>query len=129
VGTLVLIFFLHFLADFILQPYWMKIEKSRRWEIMLFHIVIYSNVFFVGLSFVYNSILATSYALVNGFIHYLIDWASSRVISVSSKDLKIKEGPEPLYERVDMYYPIIFLGIDQYLHHICIIITWYYMLF
>ncbi len=127
-GTLILIFFLHFLADFILQPYWMKIEKSRRPIIMVFHVAIYIIILFFGLAMIIVPLNALAFALVNGAIHLCIDWASSRVISGSSRDLKVRDGPEPLYERVDMYIPIVFLGIDQLLHHISLIATWYYLL-
>lgn len=127
-STLILIFFLHFIADFILQPYWMKIQKSRQAAVMIFHIAIYIVILFFGLAMFIEPLNALAFALVNGAIHLCIDWGSSRIISGSSRDLKVRDGPEPLYERVDMYVPIIFLGIDQLLHHISLIATWHYLL-
>mgnify|MGYP001273472948 CR=1 FL=1 len=125
--SLVLVFLLHFVADFVLQPYWMKIQKSRIPEIMALHVIIYTIVLFTGLQFFYDGMTSFYYASVNGVIHLFIDFISSRIISKSSNDLVIKEGDGPLYERVDMYYPIILLGIDQLLHHISLIITWFYI--
>lgn len=128
-APLVLIFFLHFVGDFILQPYWMKIQKSRLPHIMYAHIVIYTLTMFFGLCIFHDALTSFYYSIVNGLIHLIIDFISSRIISGSSRDLEVREGNEPLYERVDMYYPIIFLGIDQLLHHISLIISWYYIIF
>jgi len=125
VFALIVIFILHFIGDFIFQPYWMKIKKSRQSSIMLMHILLYTSVLTVGLSIFYSNTLAISYALLNGVIHFLVDYASSRIISNSSRELIVREGSEPLYERVDMHVPILFLGVDQLLHHVSLIVTWY----
>ena len=123
--ALIVIFILHFIGDFIFQPYWMKIKKSRQSSTMLLHILLYTSVLTVGLSIFYSNAIAISYAVLNGAIHFLVDYASSRVISSSSRELIVREGPEPLYERVDMHVPILFLGADQLLHHVSLIVTWY----
>lgn len=123
--ALIIIFLLHFIGDFIFQPYWMKIKKSRQSSVMLLHILLYTSVLMVGLSIFYPNPVAISYAFINGIIHFIVDYASSRVISTSSRELVVREGPEPLYERVDMHVPILFLGVDQLLHHISLIATWY----
>jgi len=127
VESLLLIFLLHFIGDFILQPYRMKIDKSRIPFVMATHIFIYSLVLFVGIWFFYGIKVAFYYSVINGFIHFMIDSISSKVISNTSKDLKVEPGTSPLYERVNMYYPIIFLGIDQLLHQLSLIITWFYI--
>tara|TARA_B100000963_G_scaffold356171_1_gene375763 strand:- start:1479 stop:1877 length:399 start_codon:yes stop_codon:yes gene_type:complete len=128
-SILVYIFFLHFVADFVLQPYSMKIQKSRQSSVMLMHIFIYVVVLFVGLAIFIDPFISACYSLINGTIHLLVDWASSRVISGSSKDIVINPGHGPLYERAELYAPIVFLGIDQLLHHISLIVTWYYFIF
>ena len=107
-SILVYIFFLHFVADFVLQPYSMKIQKSRQSSVMLMHIFIYVVVLFVGLAIFIDPFISACYSLINGTIHLLVDWASSRVISGSSKDIVINPGHGPLYERAELYAPIVF---------------------
>lgn len=125
--SLILIFVLHFIGDFLLQPYWMKIKKSRQAKVMFLHILLYFSVMVVGLSIFFKTPLAVLYGALNAIIHLVVDYASSRVISGSSQDLIIRDGPEPIYERVDMHIPILLLGIDQLIHNISLIVTWYYL--
>lgn len=124
--SLILIFVLHFIGDFLLQPYWMKIKKSRQAKVMFLHILLYFSVMVVGLSIFFKTPLAVLYGALNAIIHLVVDYASSRVISGSSQDLIVRDGPEPIYERVDMHIPILLLGIDQLIHNISLIVTWYY---
>ncbi len=63
----------HFIGDFPLQSQWMSEEKSKRWEINFYHVVVYTSVFVIA---------GTKLSLVSLVIifvtHFLIDTLSAR---------------------------------------------------
>ena len=62
----------HWLADFFLQTDWMAVNKSRRWDVLLLHVVVYSTAM---------SILMWSwqFGIVTFALHFLTDAATSRM--------------------------------------------------
>lgn len=98
----VLILFAHYLADYIFQTHWMASNKSKSIWPLLAHIATYTTIF--GLCF------GPKYALINGGLHLVIDFITSRLTSKLWAAGKIR----PFF---------LVLGADQFLHSLCLFST------
>ena len=70
-----LILLLHFLGDFILQSDKIALNKSSSNTVLLIHVTIYSSLFLI---------FGPVYALLNGALHFMTDWVTSRASSKGS---------------------------------------------
>lgn len=96
----------HFLADFVLQTRQMAESKSFSNKWLGLHALIYTCPFiWVGIP----------YAIINGILHFIIDWATSRLTSQFW-----------LERKTTLFFIVI--GFDQAVHISCLFIT-YYILF
>ena len=126
---LIAVLFLHFVGDFVCQPYWLKIAKTRHLDALFLHIGIYFFVMVFGLSFLVGIREAFYYSLINALAHFIIDAVTATIIS--SRSTKLKLDPDvrrPMFERVNLYFPIMFLGLDQLLHQACLMATIFLLL-
>lgn len=107
--TLVILFFAHWIGDFVLQTSWMGNNKSKQWMPLLSHIAVYT---FTLWAFTYY--MHTSYSwwvwfvTFNGIAHLLIDAYTSQLSSECYKKDNIKG-----------FFTTI--GFDQFLHSACLI--------
>lgn len=92
---------LHFLADFILQTDVMAINKSKSNKWLAIHVCVYT------LPFLWFGPL---YALVNGLLHLVTDYFSSRA---SSK----------LWAKGERHWFFVVVGLDQAVHLTCLMAT------
>jgi hypothetical protein len=100
--ALLTLFWLHVLADFFLQSRWMAVNKSKdNWPLTV-HAAVYSSVFM--------GVFGWKYALINGALHWLTDWASSR-------------GTTLYYGRGRMHEFFAVIGVDQGIHLTCLAVT------
>ena len=106
---------IHWLADFVCQTDWMATNKSKSFEALSSHIIIYTIVLFLGLSALYKLELPISNFLlfisINGFTHLIIDFITSRITST-------------LYKSNDTHNFFVIIGLDQ-LAHISILFATY----
>jgi hypothetical protein len=100
--TLLKILFFHFIADFCLQTDKMAINKSTSISWLTVHIATYSSfmMLFCG----------QKYALVNGLLHWAIDFGTSKWTSY-------------LWKKGDRHNFFVVIGLDQLLHATCLILT------
>ncbi len=103
------LFFLHFLADFVFQSDWMAKGKSKELYPLLCHVLIYTAVFLVG-TICLNSRRNADFAILNGIIHFGVDFITSRINS-------------KLYQSGNNHSFFIGVGFDQLIHAITIILT------
>ena len=124
-GIITYIFLLHWLADYICQPYWMKVQKVKSLPILCLHVAIYCGIMFLGLLPLAGFTGVITYIGVNAILHLGVDLVTSRIISSNTTKIKIlnKDEKKPFYERINIYGPIAFLGFDQLLHQACLILT------
>src|SRR5258708_148942 len=67
--------FAHFVADFVLQPHWMALQKSQKLGVLAMHVSIHLATFFVfGLGVFGQMGPALLLSAINGGLHGLIDW-------------------------------------------------------
>lgn len=93
---------LHFLADFILQSDEMARGKSTSNKWLGLHVLVYTIIFMI---------VGPTYAILNGVLHFITDWFTSRL---SAKMWKA--------ERVHDFFVVI--GGDQLIHTITLILTY-----
>lgn len=92
---------LHFVADFLLQTDSMAIKKSQSVPWLSYHVLIYSLPF---------AWLGPRYWLVNAVMHWVTDFASSRLTS-------------KLWKQNKRHWFFVVIGADQAIHLTCLILT------
>ena len=98
----ILIIWLHFIADFVLQSDRIAKGKSKSNQMLLEHVAIYSVPF---------AILGIEYAVANACLHFVVDWFSSRATSY-------------LWQKGERHWFFVVIGIDQALHLTCLFVTY-----
>ena len=99
--TLLIIVWMHFVADFIFQTDKIAKGKSTSNKVLLTHVSIYSILFFA---------LSWKYAVVNAVLHFVTDWVTSRLTTYYWS----KENRRAFF---------ITIGADQAVHLTCLILT------
>jgi len=107
--TFAIILFAHWLGDFVFQSSDMALKKNRSIKWLTIHVLTYSVIILLFVIFLFPLDLAIYYFLVNGVIHWLVDFFTSKAAA-------------RYYKKPRVFYPI--LGFDQFLH----VLTLYYSL-
>lgn len=107
----------HWLADFVAQTDEMAINKSKSLEWLIYHAMSYTLALIVTMTLVTYVMLGTplhatiiSYGLLNGFLHGLVDYGTSKWTSKLWNDNK----------RHDFF---VIVGLDQGIHMTILFIT------
>lgn len=105
---------LHWVADFVCQSRYMAANKSKCNWTLLWHVGIYTCVMTLGLAgfaYITKEYWATFFFLaINGILHYITDYYSSRQTTNSWRANKIHRF-------------FVVIGADQLIHQICLIGT------
>lgn len=109
--TLLLIVWLHWIADFILQSDYTAKNKSKSNLVLLNHVAIYAIPFFIASVFWSFSPV---WIILNAALHFVIDWCTSRVTS-------------KLWAKQQVHNFFVVIGLDQALHLTCLLVTYYFM--
>lgn len=123
---IVFMFFLHFIADFVLQTREMGKNKSSDPYYLSLHIFINFIVFAVGLSWYTNPLFGILFAMANSFLHFLIDISLWNIYSLTvwfrRKDKTMtKQQLKDNYEYWNDHLFYMTIGFDQFLHFASII--------
>ena len=102
VRTILLLVWVHFAADFILQTDAMAQNKSKSNAWLGLHILVYTVplVLFFGWYF----------AIINGIAHFLVDWCTSRI-------------NKRLWDAGKVHYFFVGVGADQAIHISTLVLT------
>ena len=117
--TLLLIFVVHFLGDFVFQSSKMATGKSKSIKWLSIHVGVYALVALISLVFLgsyYHNFLFGFYWWITNFIlHFVVDFFTSKITS-------------RFWEQKNMRFFFVLIGFDQLLHAICLISTFFIFL-
>ena len=99
--NILIVVWLHFIGDFVLQSDWVAINKSKRNDVLAMHVLIYAMpLLWFGWRF----------ALLNAALHFLTDWPTSRATS-------------KLWQAGKRHWFFVVIGLDQAIHLTCLLVT------
>jgi hypothetical protein len=121
VWAVILMLFGHWVFDFVLQPHWMGITKSKNWWVLgqhAFRITVGGVLVTAILAMFYpiNADGAIFWALLNGLAHFGIDAVTSRITS-------------RLYAEGKTHGFFTVIGFDQFLHLAFAVLTLAWLVF
>jgi hypothetical protein len=117
IETLLIIIFIHFVADFMCQTDKMAQNKSKSNYWLSMHVIVYTAVTMVSwiILFAFSMIYVPITAFILIFImHWITDYTTSRI---SSK----------LYQKGDIHNFFVIVGLDQVLHYIQLFLVYKYL--
>lgn len=128
IGVLIIIWS-HYIGDFVMQLDQMARNKSKCNKALRSHIYWYTATLFVGAVFLFNNTnnittaisMASVFAVVNGVVHFYIDYVTSRVGSKKYAAGQLGSTKFPNFG----FYSVI--GLDQALHYTVLFITYYFL--
>lgn len=123
----IFIFFLHFLADFVLQNREMAKNKSSNFKVLFHHLMIHFFILGMGTLCFLSWESALKFAGMNAIIHGLIDWNIWRFYKrwAYRKISKLSWKPSAeVYAYWEDHTFYLTIGLDQFLHTATLIILW-----
>jgi len=102
VQVVLLLLWIHFIADFVLQSSHVAINKSKSNLILAKHVAIY------GLLFIPISL---PYAIINSLLHFIVDYITARMTSI-------------FWQHNERHWFFVTIGLDQVIHATCLITTY-----
>ena len=103
--NIIVLFWIHFVADFFLQSTYMSMNKSKSVKALAWHCLIYS------LPFLW---FGWKYAILAGLLHFPIDFITSRITS-------------KLYAKEEYHWFFVIIGLDQAIHMTILVLTMKYL--
>lgn len=118
---ILLIVWLHYIADFVCQTDYMARGKSKSNLPLVLHISVYSLVMFLGTLYIFGFFWSLIFAVANGVTHYYVDYVTSRVSSKKYAEGKLGSTTIPNFG----FFSII--GLDQAIHYTCLFLIYYWI--
>lgn len=133
--NLVAILGLHFVADFLLQTRKMGLNKGKSVMWLSIHVGVYLIAFLIfGLLFGHlvledptNMKPVLEYCILNASLHWVTDFLTSRLGGWCwNKSLDYKQKGNTKKEMLWQYNFFGVLGLDQFIHGACLLLTYHY---
>ncbi len=119
VYVLLAIFVVHFLADFVFQTSQMATGKSKSLKWLSIHVGVYGLVSIISLLLISNSAhsyyLGFAWWLGNVALHFITDFFTSKITS-------------KYWEEKNYRFFFVMIGLDQLIHNLCLVGTYYAIL-
>jgi hypothetical protein len=100
---IIYLWFCHWVADFVCQSNWMAQNKSKNNKALIQHCLVYTLILEIML---FNPF----YGIINGLIHFPVDYVTSRVNS-------------KLWNEKKIHWFFVSVGFDQFIHFVTLILT------
>ena len=98
----------HFVGDFICQTDWMAANKSKRWDALMEHVLVYSTVLAVCVFPISGN--AIDWLVINMGAHFVQDAITSRINA-------------RLWQANERHWFFVGIGADQLLHYVTLFVT------
>ena len=102
---LAVLFFIHFVADFLFQTEWMAQNKSKSLFPLAVHCTVY-GLFFIAFGWLF--------ALVTTGLHFVVDFFTSKLTHY-------------LWDKGEVRQFFIVIGLDQLIHTLSILLVYYWL--
>lgn len=102
IQVVILLLWLHFVADFVLQSNYVAIHKSKNNLILLKHVLIY-GVLFIPISL--------KFALINAVFHFVVDYITARMTNI-------------FWRYNERHWFFVTIGLDQVIHLTILILSY-----
>ncbi|MEO6302379.1 MAG: DUF3307 domain-containing protein [Bacteroidia bacterium] len=113
-STFIVIFVVHFLADFVFQSSKMATGKSKSFTWLCIHVGTYAIVSLLSFGFITyyygDALFAFYWWLVNVILHFIVDFITSKITS-------------KFWDQKNMRLFFVMIGFDQLIHTLCLIST------
>jgi len=103
--TFLVLIWLHFVGDFLFQTDRIALNKSKENSILVYHVVLYAIPFLI---------FGVYFAVVTAFLHFLVDFVTSRLTSY-------------LWKQEQIHWFFVVIGLDQALHLTFLILTFLFL--
>lgn len=115
--ALLFLFAIHWYGDFYCQTHWQATNKSKNLAALASHVGAYTAVLAVGTLLLFHEFLTFTEAWIgfivtNGIAHFLTDAITSRFTAYH-------------FGRNDPHNGFVVVGIDQWIHHVTLMVTMY----
>jgi len=110
---LVIVFFFHFVGDFVFQTNKMARHKRHSLKWLSIHVGVYSVILITISLFIFEWQEALLFGLINGALHWVTDFFTSKL------NHKLNQFP-------NKHYFFIGIGFDQFIHAACLLLTFEY---
>lgn len=130
ITTVLIIIFIHWVADFVFQDEKWALGKSKNWSDLLKHTLTYSIIwiflsmclfaepcYISGLGYCVNTIKCFQFALITFLCHTITDYITSKIVS--------KRFENKYYgSAIPNFGAFTIIGIDQFLHYLQLFLTY-----
>lgn len=112
---LLLILFIHWVADFVCQSHEMSIKKSKSNWWLSYHVSVYTLVTFLSYLLLFGHVNMIQVAGITFITHWITDYFTSRWTS-------------KLYAKGDIHNFFVVVGLDQFIHYATLLLTYKYLI-
>ena len=119
----------HFIGDFALQSNWMALNKAKRWDALVWHVLVYvivMNWALIALGY-QRSWPAVWFLLANAAAHFVTDAITSRITSRLWFLPLVGQGMRPTWIQVEVketrHWFFVAIGADQLIHVVTLFVT------
>ncbi len=105
IANIIILIWLHFIADFLAQTKWMAENKSSSNLALCVHVIIYTIIFMV---------ISIDFAIINGILHFITDYITSR-------------WTKSLWDKKEVRKFFIVIGLDQAIHMSTLFLTYWWL--